>query len=71
MPDWNDTCISLYHQSLLFNVIPVPLFLVIPVPRHWDPEKLIMYYTTFSIKSWIPVPSTGMTPLLGSFSYKH
>ncbi|MFP3021349.1 MAG: hypothetical protein ACEY3F_08760 [Wolbachia sp.] len=24
---------------------------VIPV---WDPEKLIMYYTTFSIKSWIP-----------------
>ncbi|MDE5062282.1 hypothetical protein OZD70_03360 [Wolbachia endosymbiont of Drosophila tsacasi] len=27
-----------------------------------------MYYTTFSIKSWIPVPSTGMTPLLGSFS---
>nr|WP_265015678.1 WPE palindromic element domain-containing protein [Wolbachia endosymbiont (group A) of Anoplius nigerrimus] len=37
-------------------------FLVIPVPRHWDPEKLIMYYTTFSIKSWIPVSSTGMTP---------
>ncbi|MFP3016521.1 MAG: WPE palindromic element domain-containing protein [Wolbachia sp.] len=36
-------------------------FLVIPVPRHWDPEKLIMYYTTFSIKSWIPVSSTGMT----------
>ncbi|WP_265031183.1 hypothetical protein [Wolbachia endosymbiont (group A) of Tiphia femorata] len=25
------------------------------MPRHWDPEKLIMYYTTFSIKSWIPV----------------
>ncbi|QMV47502.1 hypothetical protein HC356_01480 [Wolbachia pipientis] len=47
------------------------LYDVIPVPRHWDPEKLIMYYTTFSIKSWIPVPSTGMTPLLGSFSYKH
>nr|WP_259346718.1 hypothetical protein [Wolbachia pipientis] len=22
-------------------------------------------------KGWIPVPSTGMTPLLGSFSYKH
>nr|WP_265015688.1 hypothetical protein [Wolbachia endosymbiont (group A) of Anoplius nigerrimus] len=21
-----------------------------------------MYYTTFSIKSWIPVSSTGMTP---------
>nr|WP_256466263.1 WPE palindromic element domain-containing protein [Wolbachia endosymbiont of Oedothorax gibbosus] len=34
---------------------------VIPVPRHWDPENLIMYYTTFSIKSWIPVSSTGMT----------
>ncbi|MDX5462423.1 MAG: WPE palindromic element domain-containing protein [Wolbachia endosymbiont of Tetragnatha montana] len=28
---------------------------------HWDPENLIMYYTTFSIKSWIPVSSTGMT----------
>ncbi|MDE5057926.1 WPE palindromic element domain-containing protein [Wolbachia endosymbiont of Drosophila bocki] len=28
---------------------------VIPVPRHWDPENLIVYYTTFSIKSWIPV----------------
>ncbi|WP_447933142.1 WPE palindromic element domain-containing protein [Wolbachia endosymbiont of Dactylopius coccus] len=27
---------------------------VIPVPRHWDPENLIVYYTTFSIKSWIP-----------------
>ncbi|WP_341816869.1 hypothetical protein [Wolbachia endosymbiont (group A) of Agelastica alni] len=24
------------------------------VPRHWDPEKLIVHYTTFSIKSWIP-----------------
>nr|WP_265039678.1 WPE palindromic element domain-containing protein [Wolbachia endosymbiont (group A) of Trypoxylon clavicerum] len=34
---------------------------VIPVPRHWDPENLIVYYTTFSIKSWIPVSSTGMT----------
>ncbi|QMV47525.1 hypothetical protein HC356_02585 [Wolbachia pipientis] len=22
-------------------------------------------------KGWIPVPSTGMTPLLGSFSYKY
>ncbi|MDE5061688.1 hypothetical protein OZD70_00150 [Wolbachia endosymbiont of Drosophila tsacasi] len=22
-------------------------------------------------KGWIPVPSTGMTPLLGSLSYKH
>ncbi len=33
----------------------------IPVPRHWDPENLIVYYTTFSIKSWIPVSSTGMT----------
>ncbi|WP_065094881.1 MULTISPECIES: WPE palindromic element domain-containing protein [unclassified Wolbachia] len=31
------------------------------VPRHWDPEKLIVHYTTFSIKSWIPVSSTGMT----------
>ncbi|WP_265031466.1 WPE palindromic element domain-containing protein [Wolbachia endosymbiont (group A) of Tiphia femorata] len=31
------------------------------MPRHLDPEKLIMYYTTFSIKSWIPVSSTGMT----------
>ncbi|WP_447933276.1 hypothetical protein [Wolbachia endosymbiont of Dactylopius coccus] len=28
----DDTCISLCHQSLLFNVILVPLFLVIPVP---------------------------------------
>nr|WP_236718316.1 WPE palindromic element domain-containing protein [Wolbachia pipientis] len=28
---------------------------------HWDPEKLIVHYTTFSIKSWIPVSSTGMT----------
>ncbi|WP_264337971.1 WPE palindromic element domain-containing protein [Wolbachia endosymbiont (group A) of Cheilosia soror] len=26
-----------------------------------DPEKLIVHYTTFSIKSWIPVSSTGMT----------
>ncbi|WP_264338265.1 WPE palindromic element domain-containing protein [Wolbachia endosymbiont (group A) of Cheilosia soror] len=34
---------------------------VIPVPRHWDPENLIVYYTTFSIKNWIPVSSTGMT----------
>ncbi|WP_265036787.1 hypothetical protein [Wolbachia endosymbiont (group A) of Anomoia purmunda] len=24
------------------------------MPRHWDPEKLIVHYTTFSIKSWIP-----------------
>ncbi|MDE5061391.1 WPE palindromic element domain-containing protein [Wolbachia endosymbiont of Drosophila nikananu] len=31
------------------------------MPRHWDPENLIMYCTTFSIKSWIPVSSTGMT----------
>ncbi|WP_341823312.1 WPE palindromic element domain-containing protein [Wolbachia endosymbiont (group A) of Agelastica alni] len=31
------------------------------MPRHWDPENLIVYYTTFSIKSWIPVSSTGMT----------
>ncbi|MDR0773541.1 MAG: hypothetical protein LBE46_04490 [Wolbachia pipientis] len=31
------------HSSAPFFVIPV-----------WDPEKLIMYYTTFSIKSWIP-----------------
>ncbi|WP_264339183.1 MULTISPECIES: hypothetical protein [Wolbachia] len=22
---------------------------------HWNPEKLIVHYTTFSIKSWIPV----------------
>ncbi|MDE5061396.1 hypothetical protein OZD67_04685 [Wolbachia endosymbiont of Drosophila nikananu] len=22
-------------------------------------------------KGWIPVPSTGMTPILGSLSYKH
>ncbi|WP_265031782.1 hypothetical protein [Wolbachia endosymbiont (group A) of Tiphia femorata] len=27
---------------------------------HWDPEKLIVHYTTFSIKSWIPVSSTGI-----------
>ncbi|WP_341823749.1 hypothetical protein [Wolbachia endosymbiont (group A) of Agelastica alni] len=26
--------------------------------RHWDPEKLIVHYTTFSIKSWMPVSST-------------
>ncbi|WP_259346597.1 WPE palindromic element domain-containing protein [Wolbachia pipientis] len=32
------------------------------VLRHWDPEKLIVHYTTFSIKSWMPVSSTGMTP---------
>ncbi|WP_353285013.1 hypothetical protein [Wolbachia endosymbiont (group A) of Beris morrisii] len=24
------------------------------MPRHWNPEKLIVHYTTFSIKSWIP-----------------
>ncbi|MDR0773691.1 MAG: hypothetical protein LBE46_05270 [Wolbachia pipientis] len=30
--------------------------------RHWDPEKLIVHYTTFSIKSWMPVSSTGMIP---------
>ncbi|UJQ21145.1 hypothetical protein L2227_00745 [Wolbachia endosymbiont of Delia radicum] len=27
-----------------------------------DREKLIVHYTTFSIKSWMPVSSTGMTP---------
>ncbi|WP_082941409.1 MULTISPECIES: WPE palindromic element domain-containing protein [unclassified Wolbachia] len=31
------------------------------MPRHWDPENLIVYYIAFSIKSWIPVSSTGMT----------
>ncbi|MDE5058615.1 hypothetical protein OZD66_01975 [Wolbachia endosymbiont of Drosophila baimaii] len=24
----------------------------------WDPEKLIVHYATFSIKSWIPVSAT-------------
>ncbi|MFP3031893.1 MAG: WPE palindromic element domain-containing protein [Wolbachia sp.] len=28
---------------------PVPLFLVIPVPRHWDPAKLIINSTLYNI----------------------
>ncbi|MGL9758976.1 MAG: hypothetical protein ACR5LA_09360 [Wolbachia sp.] len=27
-------------------------------PDYLDPEKLIVHYTTFSIKSWMPVSST-------------
>nr|WP_082941412.1 MULTISPECIES: WPE palindromic element domain-containing protein [unclassified Wolbachia] len=36
---------------------------VIPVPRHWDPENLIVNEHTRWLysKSWIPVSSTGMT----------
>ncbi len=37
---------------------------VIPVPRHWDPENLILneYIRLLYNKNWIPVSSTGMTP---------
>ncbi len=37
---------------------------VIPVPRHWDPENLIVNEHTRWLysKSWIPVSATCMTP---------
>ncbi|MCA7010628.1 hypothetical protein LEM02_04555 [Wolbachia endosymbiont of Tribolium confusum] len=34
---------------------------VIPVPRHWDPEDLTLNKWLYN-KNWIPVSSTGMTP---------
>ncbi|MFP3019792.1 MAG: WPE palindromic element domain-containing protein [Wolbachia sp.] len=33
----------------------------------WDPEDLILTKWLHN-KDWMPVSSTGMTPLLGSFS---
>ncbi|WP_265034496.1 MULTISPECIES: WPE palindromic element domain-containing protein [unclassified Wolbachia] len=36
---------------------------VIPVPRHWDPENLILTKWLHN-KDWMPVSSTGMTAVL-------
>ncbi|MFP3024079.1 MAG: WPE palindromic element domain-containing protein [Wolbachia sp.] len=35
----------------------------IPVPRHWDPENLILYVKSnvHNEISWIPISDTGMT----------
>ncbi|WP_265034735.1 MULTISPECIES: WPE palindromic element domain-containing protein [unclassified Wolbachia] len=60
MPPFSCNNSSLCLFCVTFNTYAQRPYDVIPVPRHWDPEKLIVHYATFSIKSWIPVSSTGI-----------